>query len=131
METTAKNQYFILTDLKTGKKQQLLGSTIAEYFADDMDLDSDVPVDKFLSDFGLQIQTWCSPRGIEDLFSLTIHNQYSIRFSCNGQVIDDFCFLVDAEEKIREYEKQDKKDGNFEQNSYEIYDNMESQIVTI
>ncbi|MFM1525255.1 MULTISPECIES: hypothetical protein [Helcococcus] len=45
-----------------------------------------------------------------------------------GNIIDGFNTLEEAKEAINQYEKEDKKDGIFESDFYEIYNSETEEI---
>lgn len=57
------------------------------------------------------------------------NKMYQIRCRENGYVITDFNNLGDAIRCLNEYEAEDKKDGIFEENFYEIYNNETQEII--
>lgn len=46
-----------------------------------------------------------------------------------GNKIEEFATLKEAREAIEKYEKEDKKDGTFTENFYEIYDSQNEEII--
>lgn len=54
--------------------------------------------------------------------------RYETRDSIAGNVIDWFDTIEEANEAIQRYEEEDKKDGYFEPDFYEIYDNVKEEV---
>ena len=46
-----------------------------------------------------------------------------------GNFIDEFATVMEARNAIRKYEQQDRRDGYYEPNFYEIYDAINGKIV--
>lgn len=55
--------------------------------------------------------------------------RFIVRDSLAGNIIDSFDTSGEAKRKIEVYEDQDKDDGLFEENFYEIYDTLTEEIV--
>lgn len=47
-------------------------------------------------------------------------NQYAVRFAQTGDIVDKFDCIEDATDAIIEYERDDRNEGCFEENCYEI-----------
>jgi len=45
-----------------------------------------------------------------------------------GNYIDSFATIEEAQEELKKYEKNDKKDGIYEPDFYEIFDNVEEIV---
>ena len=57
--------------------------------------------------------------------------RYETRGSIAGNVIDCFDTIEEAKEAIKRYEDEDSKDGYFESDFYEIYDNVKEEIIEL
>ena len=55
--------------------------------------------------------------------------RYIIQDREAGNNIDEFDTLEEAKKTLEEYEKQDKKDGIYEENFYAIYDQQTQELV--
>jgi hypothetical protein len=56
---------------------------------------------------------------------------FEIRNGQGGNVIDSFDSLEDATYALNEHEEDDKLDGIYEENFYEIFDTINNEIVVI
>lgn len=54
--------------------------------------------------------------------------KYSTRFEINGDIIDDFNTYEEASKAIERYEKEDKLEGNYTPDYYEIYNNETKRV---
>lgn len=57
--------------------------------------------------------------------------RYVTRESVAGNVIEWFNTIEEAKKAIHKYEEEDKRDGYFEPDFYEIYDNVKEEIIEL
>lgn len=57
------------------------------------------------------------------------HLRFIIRDKEAGNIIDSFSTLDEAKRELAKYEHQDKKEGSYEADFYEIYDSQIESII--
>jgi hypothetical protein len=58
-----------------------------------------------------------------------MQNRFQTRSSESGDVIDEFNSLEVAQQAVESYEEEDRKEGNYTPNFYEVYDFENKKIV--
>lgn len=59
------------------------------------------------------------------------NSTFSIRDHESGNVIDEFDSLAEAQEQLALYLQEDKDNGEYQEDSYEIYDNDKQEVVEV